>query len=178
MRKRTPKHRILELQSWLKKNKTASWREFVAATGGTQIQYYHIRERLGITKNATLSEAMKQIHKRRREKLISKTTPDAAAIVAARNKENEEFLAGKQNSVLVEGNTPDFVWYEIDLIQRRLSDLSSRINHVMKVAQARDADQKKMMRELINENSEFRLNNNALRKQISELSEALNGTPV
>jgi regulator of replication initiation timing len=79
---------------------------------------------------------------------------------------------------VVEGNTPDFIWYEMDLLQRKLSDISARLTHVMKVSQARDADQKKMMRDLITENTELRVNNSSLKQQVTELTEMINGTPV
>jgi regulator of replication initiation timing len=48
----------------------------------------------------------------------------------------------------------------------------------MKVAHSRDADQKKMMRDLINENTTLRVENNNLKQQVSELTEMINGTPV
>jgi regulator of replication initiation timing len=66
----------------------------------------------------------------------------------------------------------------MDLMQRRLGDVSTRLNHVMKVAQARDADQKKMMRDLISENTSLRVENNGLKQQVSELTEMINGAPV
>lgn len=179
---RAPHHRILELKNWLKKNKKASWQEFVANTGGTKSQYYHAREDLGFGKNSTLSQAMKKAYA---AKKAAASTPEnlnkeeVAAVVAKRNKENEEFLAGpSKDTVVVEGVTPDFIWYEMDLMQRKLSDISQRLNHVMKVSQARDHDQKKMMRDLISENSQLRVDNNALRQQVGELTEMINGTPV
>jgi hypothetical protein len=92
-----------------------------------------------------------------------------------------ELAAGKvqpKQEVVVEGVAPDFIWYEMDLMQRRLGDVSTRLNHVMKVAQARDADQKKMMRDLISENTSLRVENNGLKQQVSELTEMINGAPV
>lgn len=171
---RSPRHRVLELVRWLKQNKKATWQEFVAATGGTKNQYYHAREDLGLSKNPKLSAAMKRYHAAKKTK---SATPEE--IIAKRNKENEEFLAGpSKDKVIVEGVTPDFIWYEMDLMQRKLSDISQRLNHVMKVSQARDHDQKKMMRDLISENSQLRVENNAMRQQVGELTEMINGTPV
>lgn len=171
---RSPRHRILELIRWLKQNKKATWQEFVAATGGTRSQYYHAREDLGLAKNLTLSAAMKKYHANKKAKSV---TPEE--IIATRNKENEEFLASpSKDKIVVEGVTPDFIWYEMDLMQRKLSDISQRLNHVMKVSQARDHDQKKMMRDLISENSQLRVENNAMRQQVGELTEMINGTPV
>jgi hypothetical protein len=180
MRVRSTNERVLILKKWLKRNKSASWREFVQQTGGTRPQYYHIRSQLGIAKaNPTLSEAMKEAAKRKREAL--KGVPIEPTAAEIRNKENEEFLAGKvqpKQEVVVEGVAPDFIWYEMDLMQRRLGDVSTRLNHVMKVAQARDADQKKMMRDLISENTSLRVENNGLKQQVSELTEMINGAPV
>jgi hypothetical protein len=48
----------------------------------------------------------------------------------------------------------------------------------MKVSQSRDGDQKRMMRELINENTTLRIENSNLKQQVSELTEMINGTPV
>jgi len=104
--------------------------------------------------------------------------------VEAKQKDNEEYLAGKtkveapKQQLLIEGTTPDFIWYEMDLMQRKLGDISLRLNHVMKVAQARDNDQKKMMRDLISENTNLRVESNSLRQQVAELTEMINGTPV
>jgi hypothetical protein len=180
MRSRSTNERISNLKKWLRKNKTASWREFVQQTGGTQTQYYHLRNRIGIAKaNPALSEAMRDVAKRKREAL--KEAPIEPTAAEIRNKENEEFLAGKvqpKQEVVTEGVAPDFIWYEMDLMQRRLGDVSTRLNHVMKVAQARDADQKKMMRDLISENTSLRVENNGLKQQVSELTEMINGAPV
>jgi regulator of replication initiation timing len=63
-------------------------------------------------------------------------------------------------------------------MQRRLQDFSLRLNVVMKLSRARDADHKKMMRDLISENSELRVSNNDLRQQVAEFTEMINGTPV
>lgn len=195
MRTRSSHGRMLELTRWLNKNKKANWREFVRETGGTQTQYYHVRSNLGIAKkNPVLSEAMKVATKRRYskikedpvqvglvhlDKIKEETNPD---IVTKIQKENEEYLAGpstpKKEEVVVEGITPDFIWYEMDLMQRRLGDVSSRLNHVMRVSQSRDGDQKKMMRELINENTTLRVENGNLKQQVIELTEMINGTPV
>ena len=48
----------------------------------------------------------------------------------------------------------------------------------MKLSRTRDADHKKMMRDLINENSELRVSNNDLRQQVAEFTEMINGAPV
>lgn len=180
MRTRSTPSRIKELSRWIMKNRKAKWQEFVRETGGKQTQYYHIRESLGLSKkNPALSDAMKEVHKRR-AKPAEKPKVDLEAMW----KDNEEFLAGKvappakQEAVVIEGNTPDFIWYEMDLMQRRLGDVSTRLNHVMKVAHARDADQKKMMRDLISENSTLRVENNNLKQQVSELTEMINGAPI
>lgn len=180
MRTRAPHHRVLELQNWLKKNKKASWQEFVKHTGGTKSQYYHARENIGLGKNSALSEAMKKVYAAKKSKSLPQSGLNKdEAVIAARNKDNEEFLAGpSKDRVVVEGVTPDFIWYEMDLMQRKMSDISQRLNHVMKVSQSRDHDQKKMMRDLISENSQLRVDNNALRQQVSELTEMINGTPV
>lgn len=184
MKTRAPRHRMLELENWLKKNKKASWHDFVTSTGGTKSQYYHCKENIGLSKNSTLSEAMKKVYEAKRAskaKTSNVNTEDVAAVVSKRNKENEEFLAGAtsvKNEVIMESTTPDFIWYEMDLVQRKLNDLSVRFSHVMKVSQGRDHDQKKMMRELISENSDLRVTNNALRQQVAELTEMINGAPV
>lgn len=98
--------------------------------------------------------------------------------------DNEQFLAGKEEpalkeeEVVVEGNTPDFIWYEMDLLQRRLQSVSAGLNHVMSICQSRDREQKKMMHSLINENTTLRIENNSLKQQVMELTEMINGTSV
>lgn len=177
MRVRSTSARVAELTRWIKKNRHATCHEFVKETGGSKGQYYHIRHNIGVTrKNPLLSEAMKQASQRRKKKAAGATP---VVDLEAMRKENEEFLAGKTAPKQeTEGATPDFIWYEMDLIQRRLGDVSTRLNHVMKVAQARDADQKKMMRDLINENTTLRVENNNLKHQVSEFTEMINGAPV
>ena len=179
MRTRSTPSRVKELSRWITKNRKATVHDFVRETGGRPTQYYHIRSNLGIAKkNSHLSEAMKKANQARKEKASAEKPVDE---LEAMRKDNEEFLAGKpqpKQEVVVEGNTPDFIWYEMDLMQRRLGDVSTRLNHVMKVAHARDADQKKMMRDLINENTTLRVENNNLKHQVSELTEMINGTPV
>jgi hypothetical protein len=178
MRTRSTPSRVKELSRWITKNRKATVHDFVRETGGRPTQYYHIRANLGLAKkNPALSDAMKKVSQRRKEK----TATDKPVDLEAMRKDNEEFLAGKpqpKQEVVVEGNTPDFIWYEMDLMQRRLGDVSTRLNHVMKVAHARDADQKKMMRDLINENTTLRVENNNLKHQVSELTEMINGTPI
>lgn len=164
MRTRSTAKRIAELKSWIKKNIHASSAEFIRETGGTQLQLYKIRRQIKAEKlQAKLDRAEGKV-KAPPVKIAPQTT--------------EEFAAPTATEVVVEGVTPDFIWYEMDLLQRKLSDISVRMNHVMKVSQARDADQKKMMRDLISENTELRVNSNSLRQQVTELTEMINGTPV
>lgn len=164
MRTRSTAKRIAELKSWIKKNIHASSADFIRETGGTQLQLYKIRSQIKTEKlQAKLDRAEGKV-KAPPVKIAPQTT--------------EEFAAPTATEVVVEGVTPDFIWYEMDLLQRKLSDISVRMNHVMKVSQARDADQKKMMRDLISENTELRVNNNSLRQQVTELTEMINGTPV
>ncbi len=164
MRTRSTAKRIAELKSWIKKNIHASSAEFIRETGGTQLQLYKIRRQIKAEKlQAKLDRAEGKV-KAPPVKIAPQTT--------------EEFAAPTATEVVVEGVTPDFIWYEMDLLQRKLSDISVRMNHVMKVSQARDADQKKMMRDLISENTELRVNSNSLRQQVAELTEMINGTPV
>jgi hypothetical protein len=98
--------------------------------------------------------------------------------------DNEQFLAGKEEpapkeeEVVVEGNTPDFIWYEMDLLQRRLQSVAAGLNNVMSICQSRDKEQKKMMHSLINENTTLRIENNSLKQQVMELTEMINGTSV
>jgi len=163
MRTRSTQARIAELIRWIKSNKNASSKKFVSETGGTPQQLYKLRASLGITKSTQKrSAAMKEAILRKKKATDPKVAP--------------EFVS--KETVVVEGNTPDFIWYEMDLLQRKLSDISARLTHVMKVSQARDADQKKMMRDLITENTELRVNNSSLKQQVTELTEMINGTPV
>lgn len=164
MRTRSTAKRIAELKSWIKKNIHASSAEFIRETGGTQLQLYKIRRQIKAEKLQAKLERAEGKVKAPPVKIAPQTT--------------EEFAAPTATEVVVEGVTPDFIWYEMDLLQRKLSDISVRMNHVMKVSQARDADQKKMMRDLISENTELRVNNNSLRQQVTELTEMINGTPV
>ena len=173
MRTRSTVARMAELTRWMKKNKGGTRKQFIAETGGTDTQYYKIKSKLGFTpRSPKLSEAMKQVAIRKRAKLAQApkevpTDPTQADL---------EFVS--KETVVVEGVTPDYIWYEMDLMQRKISDISGRLGHVMKVCQARDADQKKMMRELITENTELRVNNSSLKQQVADLTEMINGTPV
>jgi hypothetical protein len=182
-RVRSTPTRMAELKRWLKKNKSATSHHFVKETGGTSTQYYHIRAALGIgRRNEILSVAMKEVAKRRFGKKPAEAVVEVPADVVDKNKDNEAFLADlsvpKTEEAVAEGSTPDFMWYELDLMQRRLSDFSLRLNVVMKLSRARDTDHKKMMRDLINENSELRVSNNDLRQQVAEFTEMINGAPV
>lgn len=171
MRTRSTVARMAELTRWMKKNKGGTRKQFIAETGGTDTQYYKIKSKLGFTpKSPKLSEAMKQVALRRKAKIAQ--APKATEPTQA----DLEFVS--KETVVTEGITPDFIWYEMDLMQRKISDISARLGHVMKVCQARDADQKKMMRELITENTELRVNNSSLKQQVNELTEMINGTPV
>lgn len=173
MRTRSTVARMAELTRWIKKNKGGTRKQFIAETGGTDTQYYKIKSKLGFTpRSPKLSEAMKQVAIRKRAKLAQapKEVPTEPA------QADLEFVS--KETVVTEGITPDFIWYEMDLMQRKISDISGRLWHVMKVCQARDADQKKMMRELITENTELRVNNSSLKQQVTELTEMINGTPV
>lgn len=174
-RNRVSSARVIELKRWLKKNKNASWQQFVKETGGTQTQYYHVKSSLGFSKkNPLLSEAMKRVAKNRQKKATITLPPDVTGYVKVETTQVE----APKDEVIVEGNTPDFIWYEMELMQRKLGDISNRIAHVMKVAQARDLDHKKMLRNLIEENTELRVNNASLSQQVAELTEMINGTPV
>lgn len=175
MRTRSTPSRVQELARWVKKNKNATVHEFTRDTGGSRSQYYHARANAGLAiKNQNLSEAMKKVAQRKKQK-----APEPPNDLKKAMKEMaEEFAKPTETEVSVEGNTPDFIWYEIDLLQRKLGDISTRLSHVMKVSQARDSDQKKMMRQLISENTELRVNNNSLTQQVAELTEMINGTPI
>lgn len=166
MRTRSTQARIAELIRWIKSNKNASSKKFVSETGGTPQQLYKLRKSLGITKSTQKRSAAMKEAILRKQKAIAPQAEQATL----------DFVP--KETVVVEGNTPDFIWYEMDLLQRKLSDISARLTHVMKVSQARDADQKKMMRDLITENTELRVNNSSLKQQVTELTEMINGTPV
>lgn len=194
MRTRSTPSRVQELVRWVKKHKDASVHDFVRDTGGKPSQYYHARSTAGLgKKNLHLSDAMKKVAMRKKiaKEVILKTPNGDVTLKMPEQKpeENnlkkamhemamEEFAKPTATEIAVEGNTPDFIWYEIDLLQRKLGDISTRLSHVMKVSQTRDADQKKMMRQLISENTELRVNNNSLTQQVTELTEMINGTPV
>lgn len=182
MRTRSTPTRVQELARWVKKHKDASVHEFIRDTGGTRSQYYHARINAGFNvKNPNLSEAMKKVAKKKKiakAKEVILKTPNGEVTLKMPEQTMEEFAKPTNTEVSVEGNTPDFIWYEIDLLQRKLGDISARLAHVMKVSQARDADQKKMMRQLISENTELRVNNNSLTQQVAELTEMINGSPV
>lgn len=166
-----------ELKRWLKRNKDATLDMFMKETGGSRTQYYHGRWALGIAKKRpALSAAMKLHHALKKQGAKKPAKAEAKAETKVPPKVEE--APAKAPEVIVEGNTPDFIWYEIDLLQRKLSDISSRLSHVMKVSQTRDADQKKMMRQLISENTELRVANSGLSQQVAELTEMINGTPV
>ena len=171
--------RVNELTQWMKDHPNADKYDFMKATGGSESQFYHSRKNAGLPLlSKVLSDAMKRANKRKaKQKTITLILPKKSPINPPKES-MEEFAKPTATEVVSEGNTPDFIWYEIDLIQRKLSDVSSRLAHVMKVSQARDADQKKMMRDLITENTELRVNNSSLTQQVSELTEMINGTPV
>jgi len=178
MRTRATVNRMAELTRWVSRNKKASFHDFMREAGGTQSQYYHIRSNLGLAqKNPKISVAMKELSK-------SKASKQEDALTKIQ-KDNEEYLSKieppqpqKEVEAVKDSSAPDFIWYEMDLMQRRLGDVSTRLNHIMKVSQSRDGDQKRMMRELINENTTLRIENSNLKQQVSELTEMINGTPV
>lgn len=187
MTPRSSKTRLLELTRWVSKHRTAKWQEFVEQTGGTRSQFYHLRENLGINKKRPeVSEGLRAAHQRKREEA------NAALLILKRQEENEAYLAGKPKDApvveepvaetkkeeVVEIAAPDFIWSEMELMQRKIGDVSLRLNHLMRVAQARDSDQKRMMRDLINENTTLRVESNGLRQQVIELTEMINGAPV
>ncbi len=184
MRTRSTPTRVQELSRWIKRHKDASVHEFIRDTGGTRSQYYHARIRAGLgVKNPVLSDAMKKASVRKKiakakEAILKTPNGDVILKMPEPKQAVEEFAKPTATEVTVEGNTPDFIWYEIDLLQRKLGDISARLAHVMKVSQTRDADQKKMMRQLISENTELRVNNNSLTQQVAELTEMINGSPV
>ena len=185
MKTRSSKSRLLELTRWVSKHRTAKWQEFVEQAGGTRSQFYHLRENLGINKKRPeVSEGLRAAHQRKRE--------EANAVLMKRQEENEAYLAGKpeeppivsepvaepKKEEVVEITAPDFIWSEMELMQRKIGDVSLRLNQLMRVAQARDSDQKRMMRDLINENTTLRVESNGLRQQVIELTEMINGAPV
>lgn len=177
--------RVNKLAQWMKDHPNANKYEFMEATAGTEAQFYRARKNAGLPLLSTvLSEAMKKANKRKASAkkktitLIVPKTSESTVNVKEVIKDMEEFAKPTSTEVQVEGNTPDFIWYEMDLLQRKISDISSRLAHVASVAQARDKDQKKMMRDLITENTELRVNNNSLRSQVTDLTEMINGTPV
>lgn len=161
MRQYTSKSRMIELTRWIKKNKNATFHDFVKETGGTDSQFYYIRDRLGWSKK---KGPRKQAEKSQKPMTVVK-------------EEVTQPLTPK-DEVITEGITPDFIWYEMDLMQRKLNDIISRMAHFTKVSQNRDMEQKKMLQGLIKENSEVRVENNSLKQQIAELTEMINGTTV
>jgi hypothetical protein len=115
---------------------------------------------------------------------VETPTETLADKLTAMFKDNEQFLAGKEEpapkkeEAVVEGNTPDFIWYEMDLLQKRLQSVSAGLHNVMSICQSRDREQKKMMHSLINENTTLRVENNSLKQQVMELTEMINGTSI
>jgi hypothetical protein len=160
-----------KLIDWLKTNKKADYKEFIRETGGTPSQYYHLRALVYGVMKPELSEAMKKSHERRR-------SPKPEQPVQAEEKPVVDVEQPEKDNVLIEGVTPDFIWYEMDLLQRKLGEISSRLAHVSKVSQSRVADQQKMMRDLIQDNTQLSVNNSSLRQQVTELTEMINGTSV
>lgn len=176
MRVRSNKTRMADLRVWLLKNPKADLSEFTRMTLGTHHQWYYLRSVLGISpkKPEVLAEARKAVVKRGRPR----KTVEAPPVTQKEEVKPSTQADQKVIDTIVEEATPDFIWYELDLMQQKLNDVSLRLNHVVKIARARDADQKKMMRELIGENSELRVESRALRQQVSELTEMINGAPV
>ena len=173
MRTRSTPARMEELRRWMRKNKGASSKQFIAETGGTPTQYYKCKQNIGITKkSAKLSEAMKLVALRKKQKAA--TAPVKQEQLVLQEIDNTPV----KDEVIAEGVTPDFIWYEMELVQNHLRSLIGRVAHVAKVSQTRDAEYKKMMRDLITENTELRVNNSSLKQQVTELTEMINGTPV
>jgi len=173
MHSRSTIKRMEELRRWIRKNKNATRKQFIAETGGTIGQYYKARQVTGVArKSPKVSEAMRKNAINRKKQLAGITIqPEQLVLKEVDNTSVKE-------EVIAEGVTPDFIWYEMELLQRKISDISGRLYHITKVCQARDADQKKMMRDLITENTELRVNNSSLKQQVTELTEMINGTPV
>jgi hypothetical protein len=173
MHTRSTIKRMEELRSWIRKNKNASRKQFIAETGGTVGQYYKARQVTGVAKKSPkVSEAMKKNAINRKKQLAGITIqPEQLVLKEVDNTPVKE-------EVIAEGVTPDFIWYEMELVQNHLRSLIGRVAHVAKVSQTRDAEYKKMMRDLITENTELRVNNSSLKQQVTELTEMINGTPV
>lgn len=165
------KARKQTLINWLKANKKADYKEFIRETGGTASQYYSLRADLYGVMMPQLSDAMKKSHERRR-------SPKPEQTIQVQEKPDVDAEQPEKENVLIEGVAPDFIWYEMDLLQRKLGEISSRIAHVSKVSQNRMADQQKMMRDLMSENTRLNVDNSSLRQQVTELTEMINGTSV
>jgi hypothetical protein len=165
------KARKQTLINWLKANKKADYKEFIRETGGTSSQYYSLRSLVYGVMKPELSEAMKKSHERRR-------SPKPEQTIQVEEKPDVDAEQPEKENVLIEGVAPDFIWYEMDLLQRKLGEISSRIAHVSKVSQNRMADQQKMMRDLMRENTRLSVDNSSLRQQVTELTEMINGTSV
>lgn len=173
MHSRSTIKRMEELRRWIRKNKNATRKQFIAETGGTVGQYYKARQVTGVAKKSPkVSEAMRKNAINRKKQLAGITIqPEQLVLKEVDNTPVKE-------EVIAEGTTPDFIWYEMELVQNQLRSLIGRVAHVAKVSQTRDAEYKKMMRDLITENTELRVNNSSLKQQVTELTEMINGTPV
>ena len=175
MHSRSTIKRMEELRRWIRKNKNATRKQFIAETGGTVGQYYKARQVTGVArKSPKVSEAMKK-NAALRKNTVSPQVQEQ--VVLQEQLSLPETFTSKEEYV-VEGTTPDFIWYEMELVQNHLRSLIGRVAHVAKVSQSRDAEYKKMMRDLITENTELRVNNSSLKQQVTELTEMINGTPV
>jgi hypothetical protein len=132
--------RMDKCRAWVRANPKLSYLDFSKEMGGTKSQFYHARRQSG------LATPVPELQKPRARPQVVQPPKD---------------------EVVVEGNSPDFIWYEMELITNKLEHLRYRIEHVSKVARARDGEQKDLMQRLMDENAEL---TRALRKA--------NGAPV
>lgn len=81
-------------------------------------------------------------------------------------KRAEEFKI--KEGVEIEGLTPDFVWYESDLLMRDMQAWISRFQKLANVMEARHREHVKMLDNVMRENDSLKFQFSALMSQLEE----------
>jgi hypothetical protein len=73
-----------------------------------------------------------------------------------------------KDNIQVEGITPDFVWYESDLLTRDMQGWISRFQKLANVMEARHKEHIKMIDDVMRENDDLKIQISTLKSQLKE----------
>jgi hypothetical protein len=153
-------------------NPNATAEEYIAKFGGTQHSYSQARGRAKkYLKVRGLEKLMTPFRKRKPTKV--KAAPKAAEAPSNPFKqENPDQVRLEQayardgveqmNEIVSLGITPDFIWYESTIIRNDFERTMSRFEHLVRVMEARQADNNKVMSRMVDDYKKLREENKSL----------------